>query len=125
MASVTLPAVLLSDAADLSAPIELDVMALQETGGRAGDVRTYASGRRRAVVRAGKALTLPLEFDVVDDRPLLDLIRSWEGRLLLYRDPRGRKHWCSFYGLSIEENVAVDVASVSLTLVEVTHDESV
>jgi hypothetical protein len=125
MATVLLETVLLAPASDLSAGVELDVSAVGEQGGRRGDVRWRANGRRVAVTRAGQKVSIPLTFDVVADRALLAKIRSWEGVLLLYRDPRGRKAWCVFWQPDIEENVAVDVATVSLTLEELSYSEAV
>jgi hypothetical protein len=125
MATVLLETVLLSRASDLADVIELDVSALSEQGGKRGEVRWRSNGRRVSVARAGRGTELPLTFDVVADRPLLDTIRSWEGVPLLYRDPRGRKVWCVFWQPEIEENVAVDVATVSLTLEELSYSEAV
>jgi hypothetical protein len=125
MATVLLETVLLAPASDLATGVELDVSALSEQGGSRGEVRWRANGRRVSVSRAGRGVEIPLTFDVVADRPLLDTIRSWEGVPLLYRDPRGRKVWCVFWQPDIEENVAVDVATVSLTLQQVSFSEAV
>lgn len=125
MASVALETVLLAAHGDLSAQVELDVESLTERDGVDGDVRSYANGRRRSVTTAARKRTVPIRFDIVADRALLEMVRSWQGRLILLRDPRGRKVWGVFYDLEIDENVAVDVASVSLTVTEVSHDEAV
>jgi hypothetical protein len=125
MATVNLETVLLAAYTDLSDVIELDVSAVGEQGGKRGEARWRANGRRVAVTQAGQKVEIPLTFDVVSDRALLATIRSWEGVLLLYRDPRGRKVWGLFWQPEIEENVAVDVATVSLTIVEISHSEAV
>jgi hypothetical protein len=125
MAAVDLETVLLSNAADLSVTVELEVVGLSESPSSPGAVKTYANGRQRSVTRAGTKQVLALEFEVLNDRPTLELIRAWRGQLVLYRDPRGRKVWGTFYDLQITENISVDYAAVGLALNEVTYDEGV
>lgn len=125
MASVTVPTVLIAPADDLAAQIELDVSALSDEDGVMGEVRTYASGRRRSVSRVGRARSLPIAFDVVGQRDLLALIKSWCGLVVFVRDPRGRKVWGVYYSVTVKEAIVVDKAEVSFTLTEITYDESV
>lgn len=125
MAVVNLDTVLLAAQSDLSVLLELEVSSLDEQDAQPGQVRTYANGRRRSVTRAGISRTINLTFDVVADRASLDLLRSWRGQVVLFRDPRGRKVWGVFYEIEIDENVAVDIAEVSLSLTELTVSEAV
>lgn len=125
MATIELASILLGPADDLASQIELDVSALDEDDAVDGAVRTYAANRRRPVKTATTSRALPLAFEIVQDRELLDLVRSWKGRTLLYRDPLGRKVWCVFFALQVKERIVVDIAEVSLTLTEVTFDEAV
>lgn len=123
MATVNLASVVLGPVDDLAAQVALEVTSLREQDAVSGAVRTYAGGRRRSVTRAGTLRTFPITADVLRDRLQLDLLRSWKGRLLLLRDPRGRKVFGTFYDLDVEENITTDLAFVALTLHEVTFSE--
>jgi len=125
MAVVHLDTVRLAAVTDLSAQVLLEVTSLSETDGKAGEVRHYANGRRRVISRTSRHRTVPLEFDLVDERDTLETLRGWCGQVVLYRDPRGRKVYGVFHELDIDENVSTDFASVSLTLTEVTYSEAV
>lgn len=125
MASVALDTVILASVADLSRIVRLDVSALSEDDAVDGETRTYASGRVRSITRAGRRRTVPLTFDLVQDRATLDLLRSWAGTTVLVRDPYGRKLYAVYHSLSVKEIIPVDVVEVSLTLTEISVSEAV
>lgn len=125
MASIRLDTVLLGPVDDLTSQVRLDVASLRERDGKAGEVRTYANGRRRHVARAGRQRTVTVQAEVLRNRVLLHSLRSWEGQTVLLRDPRGRKVYGVFFDLEIDENITADLATVSLTLTETTFSEVV
>lgn len=126
MASVALETVLLALASDLSAPLALDVSSLDEQeSSTAGEVRTYANGRRRSVSRAGTVRSIAVAFDLVAARSTLTTLRSWRGRVVLFRDPYGRKMYGTFFAVDAKERIPVDVMECSLTLTEVSFSEAV
>lgn len=109
----------------LSEQIELDVSSVRERSTAPGSVRSYANGRQRSVSSAGVLRTLDVELELLDDRPTLAALRSWQGRTVLYRDARGRRVFGAFFDLSVDESVVADLAAVSLTLTEVSYVEAV
>lgn len=125
MASVQLEGVMLAPVSDLSAAVMLDVSSLEEDDDLDGEVRTYAGGRRRSITRAGRPRSFTLQFDVVQDRPLLDTLRGWKGQPVLARDPYGRKVFGVYYRLPISERIPVDVVTVQMVLTEITFSEAV
>lgn len=125
MASVALDTVILSLASDLTQMIPLDVSSLSEDDGVAGETRIYANGRVRSITRAGRRRTVPITFDLVQDRATLGRLRTWIGKTVLARDPYGRKLYGVFHGLSVTERIPVDVVEVSLTLAEISYSEAV
>lgn len=125
MALVSLDAVVLAPVDDLSSQVALEVTSLQERAAKSGEVRTYAGGRRRSVTKAGSQRSVTMGLEVIRDRPLLDRLASWQGQVLLLRDPRGRKVYGVYYDVDISENVTADFAQVTLTLQEITYPEYV
>lgn len=89
------------------------------------EVRELAGGRRRAVRRAGRGRAYTWNLTRVT-RPQVHWLEDHAGVLMCIRDDRGRK-WYGLYDTAgfDEPNWTKDRASISLTLVEVTHTEAV
>lgn len=124
MASITVDSFFLNPASNLATIYQLDVSSLKEDDAAFGEVRVYANGRRRSVVRAGKRKSWSITFDLYD-RATLAAIQALKGATVLARDAYGRKMWCVFYAVGIDEVVPVDRTRVSLDLVEITFSEAV
>lgn len=124
MASVTLSTLWVSDAANPSQSYALPLSSLKWKTTKTGDVRTYGGGRRRLVTRKGTYRTADISLSFAD-RTTVRLLESWAGRLLLFRDPMGRKVYGVYLEPQIEEIDGDDGASVSFTITEVTRSEEV
>jgi hypothetical protein len=123
MAQVILDELWIHDAADLSQHLRLILDAEDERAGADVQARTYAGGRVRMVSGPARPRSLRLRLDKVA-RADVDQLRAWAGRLLLFRDPRGRKIWGFYDAVPITE-LLVDLADVDLDVTEVTHTEAV
>lgn len=92
---------------------------------RSTQVRNYAAGRRRAITRPGTSRTLFLGLDLAERVDIVQL-QAWEGAVVMLRDPRGRKLWGIYDGLTVDELSGQEqVANVTLVFVEVTWDEAI
>lgn len=85
-----------------------------------GEVRAYATGRLRIISRPAQRSGYRVNLRDVTDAQV-ETLKEWAGQLLLYRDPRGRMIFGSFFTLTIDEYKAVDGNDVSLTFQQVTH----
>jgi hypothetical protein len=124
VASVALDTVHLALASDLAMQLLLDVPGIEDDDQGFGEVRTYAGGRRRSVSRTGNARTISLAPDWMARAEVAQL-RTWLGRVVLYRDPTGRKVYGVFHALSSSPYIVNDMERVSFTLTEVTYSEAV
>jgi hypothetical protein len=124
MATLTLTAVwinLLSSGAAVtaqSAPDRTEVYAV------AGETRTYAGGRRRAVTSAGELGTYAFTLLLLA-RADVETLRSWQGLPVQVRDHKGRRFFGTFYGVNIAEYIDRSRWEVSITLSVVTAAEGV
>lgn len=124
MAKVVLDRHWLHDAENLASHIACwaETPAVKETVD--GEVRKYASGRMRTIVRAGQARTVDLTvFDLSDAD--YQLLRSWLGKVVMWRDIRGRLIFGSFFSVKPEDYPDGDGWIVSFTLHEVTRSVEV
>lgn len=125
MASVTLTTIWINVAATPSDYRSFDLMSeLNVTTVQPGEVRQLASGRARLVLRAGGvkrtiSASLPLT-----DRVDVEWLEARAGRLVCVRDDRGRKIWATYLSVTVDENQGLATADVSLSLAEVTFDET-
>jgi hypothetical protein len=87
-------------------------------------VRTYASGRRRAIGVAGLKRELPYTLVAVY-LPTRTYLEDWIGKTVQVRDNRGQKWYGVFAGLSVGEYMRTDLYTVSFTLLEATTVEGV
>jgi hypothetical protein len=89
-----------------------------------GSVRTYASGRRRAVAVVGLRAEVTRTMVMVD-YATKELLVSWIGALVQMRDHRGNKWFGVFYGVEVNEYMRTDLYSVAVTLQVTTTVEGV
>lgn len=125
MAAVTLTAVYLSSALDLSKVVTLHPTKLKDTPRvNRGDQRVMANGRVRSVTGVGTLRSIELTDPLVTPANVAQLV-AWAGTLLLFRDPFGRKEWVTFYETPQEQLASPNLSSVDLTLVNITYSEAV
>ena len=97
---------------------------ITEKQARSGQVRTMANGRRRVVTRAGESKEYAVSANRVEV-DTINLLASWAGDVLAYRDPQGRKVFGTFFEVSTEPWNGFQVGSVSFTFTNVTYSEEV
>jgi hypothetical protein len=90
--------------------------------GMDGQVRTYASGRRRAVSTVGVKVEVPRTMVALDFATKEKLI-TWLGINCQLRDHRGNKWFGVFYDLAIAEYMRPDLYAVTITLLVTTTTE--
>jgi hypothetical protein len=88
------------------------------------DVRTYASGRRRAVSTVGEVGSLPFTLVAVN-LATKEKLRGWVGLLVQVRDNRGQRWFGVFAGIEVREYMRPDLYAVSFTLLTTTYTEGV
>lgn len=126
MASVTLEDAWFHLASDLSDSIRMDLTGESDDTARPVDVRRYAGGRVRAIVRPAAKKQLSLTFELAD-RADYDQLLAWAGETVMYRDTRGRKVFGVYGVVSGVElpGVGDDVLNVTLSFSEVSVSEEV
>lgn len=124
MASVILDHLWVHDATSPADFVRLDLDGERERSGVELEVRRYANGRRRTVRRPGRDQALSVTCEQVA-RADTDRLRELAGRLVLVREPRGRRFWGVFAGLDVDEVFGVDYPTLSITFREVSHQEAV
>ena len=123
MATVTLRNLWINRADNPSEYLEIEGT-ITEVQAVRGEVRVMANGRRRVVTRTGSRK----EYAVSANRLTIDeveILASWAGSVLWYRDPQGRKVSGTFFDLSVTPWNGHQLASVSLTFSNVTASEAV
>ena len=116
MASVTLDQAWFHDADDFAVSVTADLTSASEQADRVGEVRRYAGGRLRVITGPARPGTLDVALEQCD-RDVVDQLRAWVGRRLLYRDPRGRVEFVTFLSITVAElPVSDDVADVAVSL---------
>jgi hypothetical protein len=123
MASVTFRTLWLSPADDLAAGRSFRLHDMRPVLTIPGEYRRYANGRTRLIKRAGQLRQEEVLLKHLDQASVQQL-ESWAGELLLMRDPRGGRLWGSYLEVSPAPR-PIGTADVTLTFVEVTHDEAV
>ena len=103
MAEVDLTQVWIHKANDADTVVKLDdTTGISEGATIAGDVYRFATGRRW--------ITQGINWRVIEvvalniPRTDVDLLRTWVGELLVYRDPTGRIVWGVYQDLDIKES---------------------
>ena len=98
---------------------------LRPVKAKPGSVNTNASGRQRLIRKAGGGFTFALTLPQLT-RDQINWLDLHIGELMLFRDDRGRKVWCTYFSNPIDEDSAdIGFGDGSLSLVEVTHSEIV
>lgn len=87
-------------------------------------VRTYASGRRRAISVQGEHGQLQWRLVAVSLATVTQL-RAWTGIAVQVRDHRGQKFFGVFAGTTISEYLQPDLYAVTITLETITYVEGV
>lgn len=126
MASVTLTYPLLAPVDDYTQQISLDrAGVVEQTRALRGELRTYAGGRMRLITRPGPSVVVNVSMSMVT-RETRELLESWVGELLLYRDDRGRVVFGSFLEVQAQEQLGAQrLCNLSLSLVEIAHSVEV
>jgi hypothetical protein len=89
-----------------------------------GEVRTYASGRRRAISIQGLKGEVSRTLVQVDFATKEKLI-TWMGANLQMRDHRGQKFFGVFFAVDVREYMRPDLYAVTVTLQTTTTEEGV
>lgn len=89
-----------------------------------GQVRTYASGRRRAVSTEGLKVEVQRTM-VALDYPTKETLISWLGSSVQLRDYRGNKWFGVFFEISVGEYMRPDLYQATITLQSTTTVEGV
>lgn len=125
MASVTLAEFYIHDAADLSDHVMSHGFgSASYTDVGAGEVRTYAGGRRRVIRRKGRGQTYELTMPAVSST-VIGWLEEHIGSTVLIRDPRGRKVWGVYFSTDMDYKPGPVAPDVSLTIQSVTASEAV
>jgi hypothetical protein len=123
VASVVLNTVWLNDALNPSDYASFPLMAaLNVTTSQSGEVRQYAGGRTRLVLKAGTPRNISLDLPELD-RAQVAWLESHVGKLVLVRDDRGRKIWAAYITAGIDEAQGHKTASAGIGLTEVSYTE--
>lgn len=86
---------------------------------QAGEVRTYANGRQRAVTQAGERGTFAFRLEDVTAATLTTL-RSWIGRDVQVRDHRGQVFFGVYFGVIVAERKEPTLYTAQITLKTIT-----
>ena len=128
MAVVTLTEAWIHLASDLSQSVTADLTGEGATTTPAVEVRRYASGRLRGIVRVGAGKAFRVQLGLADraDAKTLD---GWveDGEELMLRDPVGRKYWGLITDYAEDEISGTDgtFVNVSFTFTRITKSEVV
>jgi hypothetical protein len=92
----------------------------------AGQVRTYAGGRRRVITTPADTVAFPLTLQAVTAAEVA-VLEGWRGKVVLLRDTSGRRVFGSFMALDVRDTWTVDgpLADVGLTVTQVDYSEAV
>lgn len=125
MASITLSGgSLLALATDLPNPIRIFTADREDDRSLDGDVEIYAGGRMRATSLPGDRRKNSMTL--VNATPAqVAVLTAWRGKVVLFRDVRGRKIFGVFFGVKVRDYRDGSGHTVALELVEVTYSEAV
>lgn len=123
MASVPLDRFFIHLRSDLANHLKFFTTGRGDERGVPGEVRRYANGRLRVIVRAGEAQTLAATLVQVTDAEL-DLLESWLGRQVMVRDHRGRRMYAVFFQMQVTDHTTGDY-DVAVSFTEYTDTDAV
>jgi len=98
--------------------------ALAVATSQSGEVRQYAGGRTRLVLKAGTPRNISLDLPELD-RTQVTWLESHVGQIVLVRDDRGRKIWAAYITAGVDETQGDTTASAGISLTEVSFTEVV
>lgn len=124
MAAVALSAVWIQDAQALGTAVQVHATSIVETQSTDGSVRSYANGRQRSVAKTARPRQVAMTLTLVAQADGATLA-SWEGRMVLIRDPFGLKMYAVYYSTVRTQREIAGVDDISLTATEVTFSEAV
>lgn len=127
MASVTLDDMWLHDATDYSSYIRIPLNRMATIEGDVqGEVRRYAGGRLRFIRRPGDKDNLTVSLTMVP-QATVTAIKNWSGKLLMFRDPKGRKLFGQYSTVNMSEEPGPRelVRNVTFSFEEITESEEV
>lgn len=127
MATVELDGLWVHDADDLADHVRLTcVRALAPVDEIAGEVRTYAGGRRLARRRPGRAVRYEVTVRLID-RYGMAWLRAHAGQVVMARDYAGGQVWGIFWRVPVTEveSPVTPIVDVTLTIESVSRDASV
>jgi hypothetical protein len=106
--------------------LQVAAYSADRSGGRAipGEVRTYAGGRRRAIIGEGVTGTVAFRLRSVPPADIATL-EAWMGDLVRWRDWRGQKFYGAYFAVERQERVRPDQYDLAIRLDEMTFDEEV
>lgn len=123
MASVTLGDFWINLGSDLSQHVVLRRQSSAWSRPQTGDVRQYAAGRSRAVLKGGRTGTTTLHVRTTDFA-LVDTLHSWVGQRVFIRDERGRSAWGVYFDVP-ETDAEARRVEFDLTIQHVSFDPAV
>lgn len=124
MAKVTLDRCYLADVADLGYSLVFGTTDRSDADQLMGKVEEMANGRLRSVTR--KTSRRALDITAVWVSPdVVETLREWRGRVVLFRDVWGRKIYGVYYDIDVRDYKDRSGQDVSFTLQKITYDESV
>ena len=89
-----------------------------------GEVRTYAGGRRRAIITAGESGKF--KFTMVDlTQAEMETLREWKGTTVEVRDHRGQRFVGVYFQVDIGEAKVSTLYDVSIELETLSFEEGV
>lgn len=122
-AVATFSDVWVSLAADPSSAVSFARRSGGVTSSVVGEVRQYASGRLRAVVRAGSPGQVTVGLRTTN-RSLVATLASWVGQPVLIQDEVGRRDFVVFFDVP-ENDLGLGWVDVDLTCTRVSFSEVV
>lgn len=123
MATVVLERPVLSLASDPSQQIAAYTSDRTDSLAVPGEVRRMANGRLRVVTRAGSQQTLGVTFRNLSPSEVAT-VRSWAGRVVLFRDVLGRKLYCTYLTADVVDYRDRSAQDVKVVLSEVSFSEA-
>lgn len=123
MALVTLTRAWLTD---ISSGVSLQFLTTARSDNRAtpGEIRRYANGVLRSVTQGGRVQTLGITAVALSAADIVTLDGWATGRLLLFRDVKGRKLYGTSFAIDVKDYTARN-SDVTFVLSQVSYSEAV
>lgn len=102
MATLTLTKVFVNNVATGTAVSGWSARGRSEAYEAPGETRTYAGGRRRAIVGAGEAGSYSFQLRRIS-RTDVETLRGWVGQTVQVRDTKGRRFFGVYFAVDVIE----------------------